>query len=244
MNDRGKIHIGTSGWNYKHWKEVFYPNDLKPEKWLEFYADKLCDVELNNTFYQLPSIRAFRQWREAVPADFNFAVKGSRYITHMKKLKDPKQSTQKLFERVETLQDKLGPILFQLPPGWNADSKRLINFLDTLPGELEFSFEFRDHSWWNNEIYNILLEHGVAFCIYDLAGTLSPKKTTSPRMIYIRLHGPGDAYEGRYSKQELASWAGAINSWAETERDVYIFFDNDQNGYAPLNAIELRDMLS
>lgn len=244
MEERGEIHIGTSGWNYKHWREVFYPKDLDPKGWLKYYAEKLNDVELNNTFYQLPAKRSFEQWKKTVPCEFSFAVKGSRFITHMKKLKDPKQSTQKLFERVETLQDKLGPILFQLPPRFKANPERLDSFLNRLPRNRQYAFEFRDHSWWKNEIFDILIEHKAAFCIYDLAGTLSSKKITSPHMVYIRLHGPGDAYEGRYSKHELASWAGAINSWIETGRDVYIFFDNDQDGYAPVNAIELREMLS
>jgi uncharacterized protein YecE (DUF72 family) len=244
MTDTSKIHIGTSGWNYKHWRGAFYPDDIKADNWLEYYADRLNEVEINNSFYQLPTKKTFSQWRKIVPDGFSFSVKASRYITHMKKLKDPRDSVERLFEKIIYLEDKLGPILFQLPPRWKSNPDRLNKFLHSLPSQYKYTLQFRDQSWWNDDIYNILRKHNCAFCIYDLAGTQSPREVTSDDLIYIRLHGPEGAYQGKYSIQQLAAWAGAISSWSDQGQDVFVFFDNDQNGYAPKNALELKQMLS
>jgi uncharacterized protein YecE (DUF72 family) len=240
---KGKIYIGTSGWNYKHWKGNFYPEGLKQKEWLNYYSDKLKTVEINNSFYQLPDIKTFKNWVDTTPKKFIFSVKGSRYITHMKKLKDPEQSSKKLFTRVKHLKKKLGPILFQLPPHWKFNKERFEKFLKSLSDKYRYTFEFRDQTWWNDEALELLKECNSAFCIYELAGTITPKEVTAD-FVYIRLHGPGDKYQGDYNKKELAGWAGAISAWQKNNKDVFIYFNNDDSGYAVKNAQELQEMFS
>lgn len=238
----GRIHIGTSGWHYDHWQGPFYPEDLAAEDMLDFYAQHFQAAEINNSFYQLPKAATLSSWRNTVPETFRFAVKASRYITHMKKLKDPAASVEKFFDRIEALGNRLGPILFQLPPDWRCNIERLEAFLAALPKKGRYTFEFRDPSWFCDEVDQVLEQAGAAFCIYDLAGRQSPKKVTTD-FVYLRLHGPDDAYEGSYSTQALAGWAGAISTWATQNKDVFCFFDNDQHGYAPANAGQLQEML-
>lgn len=238
----GRIFIGTSGWNYKHWKESFYPGDLKQKDWLEFYSYRLKTVEINNSFYHLPSIKTIKEWYKITPDNFTFSVKMSRYITHMKKLKDPKQSCKKIFSHAKHLNDKLGPFLFQLPPRWKFNRNRFENFIKTLPDKYRYTFEFRDKTWWNDEALELLKFYNIAFCIYELAGEISPKEVTAD-FIYIRLHGPGGKYEGSYTISSLSGWADALAAWQSKDQNVYIYFDNDQAGYAVKNAIELQIML-
>lgn len=237
------IHIGTSGWHYDHWKETFYPGEISSKEMLGFYAGHFRAVEVNNSFYQLPETETLETWRNAVPAEFVFTVKASRYITHMKKLKDPAEPVRQFFGRIRTLGKQLGPILFQLPPNWNCNADRLKDFIATLPKNSRYAFEFRDPSWFNDDVYRILAEAGCAFCIYDLAGRQSPKTVTTD-FIYVRLHGPAKAYQGNYSSQTLAGWAGAFSSWASQGKEIFCFFDNDQKGYAPANAMSLNNMLN
>lgn len=242
MQNKNLIHIGTSGWHYDHWRGPFYPEDLAKKEFLQFYRQHFHTAEINNSFYQLPSEKTLIDWRESVPDGFIFAVKGSRYITHMKKLKDPDQSVPPLLERIQVLGDRLGPILFQLPPRWHFNEERLQAFLESLPRDYRYTLELRDPSWLNQEAYRILEKHGAAFCIYELAGRISPKEVTAD-FVYIRLHGPGDAYQGRYDRQTLAGWAGAISAWTAQGLTVFCYFDNDEAGYAAQNALELQDML-
>jgi uncharacterized protein YecE (DUF72 family) len=199
-------------------------------------------VEINNSFYNLPSRSTFARWRESVPEGFAFAVKASRYITHMKKLKDPMDSLERFLERVQHLEGTRGPILFQLPPRWNRNGERLKGFLEALPPELPCAFEFRDPSWFAEETYAALERHNAAFCIYELSGSVSPKRITTD-FVYVRLHGPGGAYQGSYDTSALAGWAGAFSSWNRQGKSVYCYFDNDQNAYAAHNAVELADMM-
>ena len=238
-----QVHIGTSGWHYKHWKGPFYPEDIPSCEMLGFYAARFSDAEINNSFYHLPEAGTLACWRDAVPEGFSFAVKASRYITHMKKLKDPQAPVAKFLERVEVLGKKLGPILFQLPPNWRPNPGRLKDFICCLPEGHRYVFEFRDPRWFDDQIYRLLEDSGAAFCIYHLAGAESPKKVTGD-FVYIRLHGPDAAYQGSYSPQDLSGWAGAISSWMRQGKDVYCFFDNDQSGYAPADAMKLKEMLS
>jgi len=235
------IHIGTSGWNYKHWKGSFYPEDLSSGQWLDFYAKQLHTVEINNTFYRLPEKKILAKWRDTVSPQFIFAVKVSRYITHMKKLKDPEQGLENFLPRINVLGDKLGPILFQLPPHWHFNLERLKSFLQALPREFRYTFEFRDSTWWRKEVYDTLKKHGAAFCIFELAEQLSPKQVTAD-FVYVRLHGPENAYQGKYDSQELAGWAGAFSSWEKQGKQIYCYFDNDEKGYAAQNALTLQDM--
>jgi uncharacterized protein YecE (DUF72 family) len=243
MNANDKLHIGTSGWHYKHWKGPFYPEEMNENDFLDFYAERFHTVEINNSFYNLPEAKTLRQWRDMVPKKFIFSVKASRYITHMKKLKDLNKSLSTLLRRLKSLGDKMGPILFQLPPKWNVNVERLKSFLDTLPEKNQYAFEFRDHSWFEQEVYGTLTEHDAAFCIYELAGTISPLKVTAD-FIYIRLHGPGSAYEGSYSEKTLKNWAGNIAKWTRDGKTVYCYFDNDQDGYAPKNSLTLQEIIN
>ncbi len=239
---KGKLYIGTSGWNYNHWKKNFYPDGLKQNKWLEFYSDRLKSVEINNSFYHLPNTKTLKNWRDITPKNFIFSVKGSRYITHMKKLKAPKTSSRKFFTRVKHLKKKMGPVLFQLPPHWSYNKKRFQRFIKAMPEKYRYTFEFREKSWWNDEVLNLLKEHNAAFCIYELAGTLTPKEVTAD-FVYIRLHGPDGKYQGNYSKKQLSGWAGVITAWLKENKDVYVYFDNDDSGYAVKNAQQLQEMM-
>ncbi|MFW6180329.1 MAG: DUF72 domain-containing protein [Spirochaetota bacterium] len=237
------IRIGTSGWNYPHWSGPFYPRDLNQDRWLRFYAERFSTVEINNSFYNLPAAGVFRSWRDSVPRGFVFSVKASRYITHMKKLKDPRDSVRRFMDRASELGEKMGPVLFQLPPRWKVNPERLESFLGELPEGPRYTFEFRDQTWFCPEVYALLRDRGAAFCIYHLAGTLTPREVTAD-FVYVRLHGPGDAYQGSYNRETLSGWAGAFSSWDRGGRDVYCYFDNDQRGYAARDAGELRGMVS
>jgi uncharacterized protein YecE (DUF72 family) len=240
---KGKIHIGTSGWHYKHWKGPFYPAEIADEDQLDFYCSKFKTVELNNSFYKLPTSATFTSWRKASPADFLFAVKGSRFITHLKKLKLDKEGIKLFFSRIRYLKEKLGPVLFQLPPRWKCNPERLEHFLSILPSKYKYAFEFRDTSWYNQEIYDLLLQYDCAFCIYELAGHKSPEEVTS-RLVYIRLHGPSaNKYQGSYTPAQLNAWAKKCLSWQKKGKDVYLYFDNDQQGYAALNAQKMLHLL-
>jgi uncharacterized protein YecE (DUF72 family) len=242
LSRKGKIYIGTSGWHYGHWKGPLYPKETSSEDFLMFYAKQFQTTEINNTFYQLPTEKTMASWRDTVPDGFVFSIKASRYITHMKKLKDPEESTRKFFSIIEVLGDKAGPVLFQLPPKWKVNLDRLEEFLDALPGVYRYSFEFRDTTWFGQDTENLLVKKKVAFCIYDFDGRQSPRPVTTD-FIYIRLHGPEGAYRGKYDKGALSDWTEAISTWAGDGKDVYCYFDNDQNGYAPQNALSLIELL-
>lgn len=236
----GRIHIGTSGWSYAHWVGPFYPNGTQSRAMLPFYARHFGTVEINSTFYRLPE--SAERWRSSVPPDFVFAVKASRYITHMKKLRDPVDSTRAFFECIEALGPQLGPVLFQLPPHWRFDEPRLAEFLASLPGGYRYAFELRDRSWLDERAYRLLEEHNAACCLYDLDGFQSPEVPTSD-FVYVRLHGPGAAYTGSYDARALAAWSRRLETWCAAGRDVYCYFDNDEAGHAAGNALELEAML-
>ena len=238
----GRIYIGTSGWHYAHWKGPFYPENITAQQMLNFYTRHFRVVEINNSFYQLPASETLDTWRTTVPENFIFAVKASRYITHMKKLKDPRETVHKFLHDISTLGNKLGPILFQLPPRWKCNPDRLTEFLTVLPGGLRYAFEFRDPSWFSDKVYSALKQANAAFCIYDLDGTLSPVKVTAD-FTYIRLHGPEGAYQGCYTQSTLAQWAETLAAWGDEGKDVFCFFDNDQEGYAVENAQSLKELL-
>lgn len=209
---------------------------------LTFYAQNFGTVEVNNTFYQLPAFETFETWHDSVPQRFLFAVKGSRFITHMKKLKDPKGSTSNFFLRVEHLGKKLGPILFQLPPKWHLNISRLRDFLDVLPAEHKYVFEFRDQSWFVPEVYDLLSKYKVAFCIHDFADMKVPDEITT-NFTYLRFHGPTSAkYSGSYSDQYLRRWAKWITKHQQTLRVTYAYFNNDPEGSAVRNALTLKHL--
>ena len=237
-----KIHIGTSGWNYKHWLGRFYPEKIRPADMLSFYLQHFSTVELNNSFYHLPSVKSFRNWHQTVPDNFIFAVKGSRFITHMKKLKAPKTSTRKFFTRVEKLEEKLGPILFQLPPHWKINVPRLGTFLERMPGQYRYAFEFREQSWFTERVYELLRQHQAALCIYHMSGYETPMEVTA-NFVYVRFHGAQSTYGGSYSESQLKAWAERIAYWREQGKEVFAYFNNDPEAHAIANAKSLARFL-
>lgn len=243
MPEAGSIHIGTSGWHYRHWKGTFYPDSLNPSAYLAYYQRYFDTVELNNFFYRLPAREQMQVWKDAVPAHFLYTVKANRFITHLKKLKDPVQPLINLYDRVEVLGEKAGPILFQLPPNWRYVEDRLRAFLSQLSGDYRHVFEFRNPTWFNEAAYLLLQKHSAGLCIYDLAGFCSPFQVTAP-FVYVRLHGPDGAYQGSYDEMSLFRWAESIRTWSEKALDVYCYFDNDEAGYAVRDALQLKTLIS
>ena len=236
----GRVLIGTSGWEYDSWVGSFYEGR---DGLLRRYAQRFTTVEVNSTFYGLPDERTIHEWIEAIAdREFTFAVKASRYITHMKKLKDPEDPLRRFFDSVAPLGDRAEVVLFQLPPSWKHNAERLGSFLGSLPAAQRYAFEFRDPSWFRDEVYEMLRAHNAAFCIYHLGDVLSPKEVTAD-YVYIRLHGAQGKYHGSYSPQDLSGWAGAISAWSRSGKDVYVYFDNDQEAAAPGDATRLRQML-
>jgi uncharacterized protein YecE (DUF72 family) len=240
---QGGIRIGTSGWHYKHWLGLFYPPKLPPKEMLSFYAQHFDTVEINNSFYHLPSPETFDSWRINSSKSFLFAVKGSRFITHMKKLKDPQSSSEKFFHAAEHLENKLGPILFQLPPHWHVNTARLQEFLEVLPSQHRYAFEFRDASWLIQEVFDLLRKYNAAFCIHDMGGQQTPLEITAS-FTYVRFHGPGEAkYAGSYSTQALRRWANQVKEWRKKLSAVYMYFNNDIGGHAVENAKQLKEQM-
>lgn len=239
----GEIRVGTSGWHYAHWRGPFYPPDLPAARMLAFYVRQFLTVEINNSFYHLPAPATLRHWREAVPPEFCFAIKASRYLTHMKKLKDPEAGLARFLPLAEVLGTKLGPILFQLPPRWGCDPERLAAFLAALPAGHRYAFELRDPTWHTPAVYQLLARHNAAFCVYELAGFQSPIELTAD-FAYVRLHGPGGKYQGSYDQEALAGWAERLRAWQRAGRRSYVYFDNDEAGFAARNARDLCALLA
>lgn len=242
MSPGGVVRIGTSGWHYRHWVGPFYPEGTKPAGFLGFYARRFRSVEINSSFYRLPQRATLAAWREATQPGFVFACKVSRTITHMKKLKDAEAATRRFFAVVTALGEKLGPLLFQLPPHWGADPGRLGAFLAGLPRGFRLAFEFRDESWFSPPIFRLLEQHGAACCAYDLDEKRSPVRV-SANFVYLRLHGPDGPYRGRYDGRTLAGWARRLENWQRSGLDAYCYFDNDEAGYAAEDALRLAGML-
>jgi len=238
-----EIRIGTSGWQYKHWRGTFYPSDLKIASQFSHYTSIFDTVELNSSFYHLPDKATFKKWKANAPDNFTYSVKASRYITHMKKLKDTGDAVKLFLANSKGLGKKRGPILFQLPPGWKVNIERLNDFLKSLPRTNRYTFEFRNPTWYNDDVFDLLKKYNCAFCLYELAGHQPPTIVTAD-FIYVRLHGPGGKYQGSYSRQALANWANQCLTWRDDGHDVYVYFDNDQAGYAAFNAKELRSFVT
>jgi len=239
---RAQVRIGTSGWHYKHWVGTVYPERLPSSKMLEFYYQRYDTVEINNSFYRLPNVSTFECWRESTPANFLFAVKASRFITHNKKLNDPQNALENFLPRAEALGEKLGPILFQLPPQWKLNLERLEEFLTVLPRYHRYTFEFREPSWHCEKTYELLRRFNAAYCIHEIAGFHTPIELTAD-WTYIRLHGPGGKYQGSYEAEVLRAWAERIRGWSDSLKGIYVYFDNDQAGYAAHNALELNRLV-
>jgi len=243
------VYVGTSGYNYPHWwNRVFYPSDLPQKKWLEYYAEYFDTVELNVSFYRLPQKEVFDGWYKRTPKKFVFAMKGSRFITHIKRLKDCRDPLSLLFEHASPLKEKLGVVLWQLPPRFKFQKERLEEFcvlLSTLPRSKlhRHAFEFRDESWFCNEAFRILEEFRFAFCIAHGSGLPFIEKITS-HVIYLRLHGGQVLYGSNYSDKELKQWAKKIEDWRKKKKTVFVYFNNDAYGFAVKNALTLKKLVS
>ncbi len=236
------VRIGTSGWVYAHWRGPFYPKDLPARSWFAYYAARFDTVEVNNSFYRLPSAETFAGWAAQAPAGFLYAVKASRFLTHQKKLREPEGPLETFLIRARELGPHLGPVLFQLPPHWHCNPGRLRDFLGILPADVTAVFEFRDPSWYTEEVRALLAEAGADFCIHDLHAAPAPLWITS-RAAYVRFHGPTEkAYSGRYPLPFLRKWAGRIADFRAEGHDVFVYFNNDDTAYAAVNALELKEL--
>jgi uncharacterized protein YecE (DUF72 family) len=238
---RAPIRIGTSGWEYRDWAGDFYPVGLPRSRWLERYSEEFDTVELNNPFYRLPTGDVFEAWGRRVPADFHFAVKASRYLTHLKRLRESAEPLDRFWSRARRLGEHLGPVLYQLPPRWRPNRRRLADFLAAVPDRPQ-AIEFRDRRWYGPMTFALLADAGVALCLHDMAGSTPPPTAIGP-IVYVRFHGSGQRYGGRYPSQRLSAWAGRMVDWADAGLPVWAYFNNDIGGHAFRDADRLRTMV-
>lgn len=235
------VYIGTSGWNYDHWKGTFYPDTLPKSRWLEFYAQIFSTIEVNATFYRQVSQSTFERWRDKTPGGFIWAVKANRFITHIRRLQNVEDSLEKFFSQISVLGEKLGPVLFQLPPSLAFEPHAAEGFFSLLPIGRRYTIEARHESWTGSDVLSLLKKYGIAWCISDTAGRFPYLEAITADFVYIRLHGSRKLYASLYTEEELEIWAKKIKSW---KIDAYAYFDNDFMGYAPKNAFRLRELLS
>jgi uncharacterized protein YecE (DUF72 family) len=237
----GTIRVGTSGWIYRGWRGPFYPQKLPQARWFAHYAETFETVEINASFYRLPTQAAVARWRELAPPGFVFAWKASRFITHMKRLRDVEDSLARVFAPMAALGAARGPTLFQLPPQMALDRDRLAQFLAQLPAG-RHTVEFRHPSWYADEVFALLAAHQVALCISDHHHAPAPWVATAD-FVYVRGHGPSGRYAGSYADGALDRWAERIGGWSAEGRDVYGYFDNDIGCAAPRDALRLKGKL-
>ncbi len=237
-----RIRVGCSGWQYKHWRGDFYPAELPTGRWFEHYGRTFDTVEINNSFYRWPAAEMFAKWSDQAPPGFMYAVKASRFLTHMKKLKDPEEPIQRTFENAEHLSRHLGPVLYQLPPRWGLNLDRLEHFLLALPKKRKHAVEFRDPSWYVEPVFDLLRRHGVALCLHDMQGSSTGKIAVGP-FIYVRFHFGTQKYGGRYDDARLDEWAEWLAEQARAGQPVFAYFNNDTGGHAPRDAVRLRDRI-
>jgi uncharacterized protein YecE (DUF72 family) len=239
------VHVGCSGWSYRDWRDRFYPPGTPSSRWLEHYASAFDTVELNATFYRLPAVAAVRKWASGTPDGFLFAVKASRYLTHMRRLREMKTGLARFWERLEPMRkaDKLGPILWQLPENFHRDDDLLTDALLQLPPDARHCFEFRHPSWFCDEIYALLEQHGASLALgHDARRELPPASPVAP-FAYLRLHYGARGRAGNYSQSELETWRRRIAAW-RSQREVFVYLNNDWQGFAPRNALYLGRGLS
>lgn len=229
---KGTIHAGTSGYSYPEWKPAFYPPDLPQKRFLEFYAERFSTVEVNNTFYRFPGAAMLEGWRQRTPDRFSFAVKANQGITHRGRLANVEELTRDFVDRCRVLDEKLGPILFQLPPNFKRDEARLADFLDILDPRLRYAFEFRHSSWFDDDIFSLLADAGVAFCISE-GDALEPPRVATGRFCYARLR------KEDYSDAELADWRAWIETQLDGGLDAFIYLKHDEAGTSPEYALRL-----
>jgi uncharacterized protein YecE (DUF72 family) len=238
----GDILVGTSGFSYRHWRKgVFYPDGVPQAKELEYFAGEFRTVELNNPFYHLPSEATFAQWRRRTPRDFVFAVKASRFITHVRRLQACEEPLATFLMRARRLGGKLGPLLFQLPPSMEVDLDRLSSFVRLLPRARRVVFAFRHETWFQNPVYGLLERQRIALCA-AVGGRSALEPVVTAPFVYLRMHN-GAGKGGNFTKRQLVSWAECLERWLGEGLDVYVYFNNDWSGLAVKNARSLRDLL-
>ena len=241
---RKPVHIGCSGWVYPHWREIFYPKGVPQRSWLSFYAEHFDTVEINNTFYRLPKPSAVEGWVEHSPPGFAFAVKVSRYMSHIKRLTMVEQGLKRFYDPLDALtrSGKLGPVLWQFPQNFHRDVERLSGALESLPPG-RHAFEFRHESWFTEEVYALLGEHGAALVIGDESSRwISTPHVRTADWTYLRFHHGSRGRHGNYSPSEIETWARRISQWRR-ETEIYAYFNNDWEGYAIRNAKRLKEQL-
>ena len=238
-----EVRVGVSGWTYPPWRGDFYPTGLPQREELAYAASRLTSIEINGSFYSLQKPESYRRWRDQTPEDFAFAVKGSRFISHMKRLADVEEPLKRFFDSgVWELGDKLGPILWQLPETFRYDEERLAGFFDQLPrrspggAEVRYALEFRSTTFEQRAAYDLLREHGIACVLADTAGRWPKVEQDTADFRYVRLHGDAELYTSGYDDRALDAWAAKIRGWGQ---DTYVYFDNDAKGYAPHDAMAL-----
>ncbi len=243
-----EIYIGTSGWSYLHWwNGVFYPKEIKQNKWLEYYTNYFDTVEINSTFYRIPKEKTVENWKNRVPENFTFIVKASRIITHLKRLEGIEETLTNFLNICSGFKEKLGPVLFQTPPSLKISKENLLNLLDIIKNRptynnLKIVFEFRNRTWFCNEIFDILQKTNSSLCFSDMPNFEIDEPVTSD-FVYIRKHGAHNKYSSSYSDDELKIEADKIKNWKKKDKNVYIFFNNDAYGYAVKNALKLIEFV-
>jgi len=237
-----EIRVGCSGWNYRHWRGLFYPERLPVNRWFLFYAEQFDTVEINNSFYRLPSAATFESWREQAPPGFCYAVKANRFLTQAKKLKDCEEPVERMMAPTRRLGTTLGPILYQLPPRLGLNLDRLASFLALLPRDLTHVFEFREKSWYTEETLALLERFGAGFVAHDFPGAASPRWAAGG-VAYVRFHGGAGKYYGRYADETLLDWSDWLIEQAAAGRSAWAYFNNDCDAAAIHDALTLKAMI-
>jgi uncharacterized protein YecE (DUF72 family) len=238
-----RIWIGTSGWTYDGWRGPFYPPQVRKKDWLAWYAAQFQTTEINGSFYRTPSLEAVAAWRDQTPKDFLFAWKASKFITHWKRLTEKCENSIELMQtRLAALSPKVGVVLFQLPPQFARNDDRLEGFLQMLPPQYRYAFEFRHKSWYVDGIFDLLHRFRVSLCLSDHHDAPAPWEITA-RHVYVRGHGPGGRYRDNYPDKTVREWARSISKWKTERRAVFVYFDNDHKSAAPVDARRLCDLL-
>jgi uncharacterized protein YecE (DUF72 family) len=246
MTGMSRLAIGTSGWNYAHWRGIFYPEDLPASGWLEFYSRRFRTVELNVTFYRMPRATTVHRWVSATPEDFVFSVKMTRRITHRHRLHDAEEAVETFLAMLEGFGSKLGVVLIQLPPSLRFDADRVESFLRMLRDkspDVRYALEPRHGTWLQDKAYAILRRHTIALCHADSGGRYPKAEVVTAPFVYLRFHGPGALYASAYEEAHLRAMAEKIRRWRDEGLDVYAYFNNDAHGYAVENARRLADLV-
>jgi len=242
-----QMRIGCSGWQYKHWRGDFYPAGLPQSRWFDHYAATFDTVEINNSFYRLPTAETFAKWRDRAPSDFQYAVKASRFLTHLRKLKEPADPLVRFFKNAKELGSTLGAVLYQLPPNFKINVDRLTEFLEAIPVAARAAgfrcpchvIEFRDASWYDDRVFALLERHRVVLCLHDMQGSATERIVAGPA-VYVRFHFGTSKYGGRYEDRRLDDWAAWLAARARDRLNVFAYFNNDTGGHAPRDAVRLR----